>query len=216
MKRFIDTIFWKISEYQKWRIARVFHTYATKKIQLGSGLHILKGWLNTDIKYHYGTVYLDARRVFPFSDSCIDAIYAEHFLEHLSEQESRYCLTECYRVMKKGGVIRITTPDIRFVIDMYLHPEKAENRKYRDWFIRTLFPEKKIVDSVFMINSFFHMWGHTYLYDEKTLEALLRQSGFHAMKFYKTGESEHIHFKNIESRTSQEFQSETMIVEAIK
>jgi predicted SAM-dependent methyltransferase len=43
----------------------------------------------------------------PFDDGTFDEVYSRNLLEHLSNVG--FHLTECYRVLKKGGVVDITT-----------------------------------------------------------------------------------------------------------
>jgi predicted SAM-dependent methyltransferase len=46
-----------------------------------------------------------------FDPDSIDRLLCEHVLEHLSEQECVIALTESYRHLKPGGLMRIAVPD---------------------------------------------------------------------------------------------------------
>jgi predicted SAM-dependent methyltransferase len=48
----------------------------------------------------------------PFEDNSIDEIYSGHLLEHFDIHEGKKALNEWYRVLKLGGIITITVPDI--------------------------------------------------------------------------------------------------------
>ncbi len=52
----------------------------------------------------------DLRNGLPFEDGEVDGILASHFLEHLDAQESLPFLKECKRVLKPGGVLRLSVP----------------------------------------------------------------------------------------------------------
>lgn len=64
---------------------------------------------------------LDVRKGLPYKDNTVKYIYASHFLEHFSRKDAEYFLKECYRVMKKGGVIRIVVPDLQAGIKNYIN-----------------------------------------------------------------------------------------------
>jgi len=58
-------------------VDRYMATAAPRKLQIGTGLHDLPGWLNTDIAPRPGQVYLDATRPLPFPDGSFGYVYAE-------------------------------------------------------------------------------------------------------------------------------------------
>lgn len=55
--------------------------------------------------------YGDARRQLKFKDNSVDYIYSSHMLEHLFKEEAVFFLKECFRILKKGGSMRICIPD---------------------------------------------------------------------------------------------------------
>jgi predicted SAM-dependent methyltransferase len=48
----------------------------------------------------------------PYADHSFDAIYSFHVFEHLSYDEGLFALKEMHRVLKPGGICRISTPDL--------------------------------------------------------------------------------------------------------
>lgn len=46
----------------------------------------------------------------PFEDNSVDGILASHLLEHLELMDCLDLVEDCYRVLKPGGVIRVTVP----------------------------------------------------------------------------------------------------------
>jgi SAM-dependent methyltransferase len=66
----------------------------------------------------------------PFSDSCIDFIYSSHFLEHLSEDQGKTLLIEAFRVLKEGGLLRISIPDLAFAIELYKNGYNSTKKIY--------------------------------------------------------------------------------------
>jgi hypothetical protein len=113
------------------------------KLNLGCGPHAPAGWVNVDsalgarlahlpraskwahalglvrLEWPRGIVIHDLRRTFPWSDGSASAVYSSHTLEHLSREEGRRFLRECYRVLGCGGVCRIVVPDLARVVGEY-------------------------------------------------------------------------------------------------
>lgn len=48
--------------------------------------------------------------ILPFPDESIESIVSHHFFEHLSSDGFINLLDDCYRVLKKGGILRIIVP----------------------------------------------------------------------------------------------------------
>ncbi len=63
--------------------------------------------------------YLDVRKRFPFRDGSVSYIYSSQMLEHLRQEDAMRCMSECYRVLKPGGVLRIHVPDLDGMIAQY-------------------------------------------------------------------------------------------------
>jgi predicted SAM-dependent methyltransferase len=149
-----------------------------KKLHIGCGDNHLEGWLNSDIYPKKGDVFLDATKVFQLSSDTYDYIYSEHMIEHLPYQSCLNLLSESYRVLKPGGTIRLSTPDLKFLIDLYI-PNKSDIQvEYMKWSVGKSVKDIKTYADVFVINKFMHSWGHTFIYDEKTLKFALEQTGF--------------------------------------
>ncbi len=62
---------------------------------------------------------LDATRRFPFPDDAADAIYISHMVSNLSRAGARACVSECHRVLRAGGVLRIATLDLDATVRDY-------------------------------------------------------------------------------------------------
>ena len=64
--------------------------------------------------------YYDVRKEFPFNDHSFDAVYALHIVEHLVYKENLSFMREVNRVLKPGGILRISTPDLEDICYQYL------------------------------------------------------------------------------------------------
>jgi predicted SAM-dependent methyltransferase len=105
------------------------------KLHFGCGPRVLKGWINIDLSYepfenylqyytdkHYSESVRGDRDEFfeinfletglPLPDESVDLIFHEDFFEHLTQKEQVVFLAETIRVMKKGGIHRINTPNL--------------------------------------------------------------------------------------------------------
>lgn len=137
-----------------------------KKINVGCGPKDRKeGWINIDIQ-PFGTVdkVMDVTKEWDFRN--VDFIYAEHFLEHLKLEDAISFLINCFIALKKGGKIRITTPDLQNVQQNF----------------NQLYQKGEIIISTFEINRAFHGWGHNFLYTREFLHKLLNEIGFVQIK----------------------------------
>jgi SAM-dependent methyltransferase len=94
------------------------------KLNVGCHARVLTGWLNTD---HHPilpmAIHLDTKRPFPFSKETFDYIYSAHVIEHMTYSHGVNMLRECFRVLKTSGKIRISTPDLAFLVDL-TRPDK--------------------------------------------------------------------------------------------
>lgn len=81
------------------------------KLNLGCGQKHLEGYINIDMIAPADLVCKIGKEPLPFEDNSVEAIEADNFLEHLSNEEFLYTLNEAWRVMKPRGVFRIRVPD---------------------------------------------------------------------------------------------------------
>lgn len=79
-------------------------------LNLGAGNHILPDCINVDITPYKGINEVVDLSIFPWpwADDSIDGICANHIIEHLPDPKP--FILECYRILKKGGFLRIKVP----------------------------------------------------------------------------------------------------------
>lgn len=190
-----------------------------KKLQIGFGTNPLSGWLNVGISLRelwYGA-YLDAGKPFPLPDASFSYVYSEHLFEHLTYKQAQNMLKESYRILKPGGVMRLATPDLKFLIKLYQEPEKPLHKAYMEYSMRD---NDMPPAPVYVINRFHTSWGHQIIYDKETLADLLEQIGFKDICACAVGESKHAALAGIEGHTHElpdEYNLlETMILEGTK
>ena len=111
-------------------------------VNLGCGTRYHPSWVNVDLQCTGpGVIPCDLRLRLPFADSCFDAVYHSHLLEHFSKADGAALLRDCSRILKLGGIIRIVVPDFEKLVRLYLEVlERAicgdhEAQKRYDWII---------------------------------------------------------------------------------
>lgn len=144
----------------------------------------MPGWINIDIK-PCPTISLDTPYVqcdltnrFPINDECIDVIFSSHLLEHLEPiEEAEFFIAECYRVLKRGGIIRIIVPDFDKLIEYYYHPKDfyCEYNYDKPWFRENQSWDRRFAISV--------MNQHKMIYNKQTLLELLSLQAFTHINF---------------------------------
>jgi predicted SAM-dependent methyltransferase len=152
------------------------------RLHIGCGQQAIPGWINIDNQGLPGVdQVLDVRNGLPFAG--VAAIYAEHFLEHLSLAEGLAFLVECRRVLSDDGVLRLSTPSLDWVLTTHYHWDATE---------------EGLRDDCMRLNRAFHGWGHQFLYNRPMLSSTLRAAGFAQWTFHAYGESDRPELKGLE------------------
>ncbi len=91
-------------------------------LNLGCCSKKLPGFINVDIRSEVQPDIVDnAFTLEKFDDESIDLIYCCHMLEHLSYDESCQALYVWYTKLKKGGILRLSVPDLKVVFSHYFY-----------------------------------------------------------------------------------------------
>lgn len=80
------------------------------KLHLGCGKRNWPGWINIDAANFEHIQYHDVTKL-PFDDNSVDLIYASHLIAYFDRKEFESLISEWYRVLKIGGILRLATPD---------------------------------------------------------------------------------------------------------
>ncbi len=170
--------------------------WGLRGLHFGCGWNLREGWLNTDLecladadghrtapgrlarldeRFYY--LQHDAAQPFPFEDESFEWLYAEHLIEHLSLNEAVVWLKDARRLLKPGGMLRLSTPDLRHYMAGYLDEQGRffeEHRKRLKALGLKQIPQRR----AWMVNQIFQHWGHRWIYDFDELTFAARQAGF--------------------------------------
>lgn len=169
-----------LTAFRRRRIVRNYVAMRTiRKLQLGSGLKLLDGWLNTDCSLVFNSpCFLDVTREFPITDGQFDYVFTEHLIEHLTFKEGQNLLRESFRVLKSGGKIRVACPDLIKVVSLYARPQTEAQKQYIKHCVDHSLADIGVYNECFVINNAVRNWGHKFLYDEETMRFAMKRVGF--------------------------------------
>ena len=159
---------------------------------IGCGNRFLKNYVNADFYQFNSLRYLlkknkltqkldweiDLRYRLNCEDNFFSGIFAEHVIEHLTIHDALNTLKEIKRILRKGGVLRISVPDLKKYIDFYNN--KKSHKKFSNW-------SKLKGESIWCLT---HNFGHHSVYDFELLKDLLRNVGFKKILQKRFNESE--------------------------
>jgi len=145
-----------------------------KRLHLGCGNIHIKNWCNVDVLKTGATdLVLNIQTLPGLKESSVEKIYSCHVLEHFTTKDIPLVLKRWYEVLKPGGEIRISVPDLDKITKIY-----QENLSHfltpgnQPWIALIYGGQKDQYD--------FHKTGFNFTY----LNELLTNAGFSSIKEY--------------------------------
>jgi predicted SAM-dependent methyltransferase len=166
------------------------------RLQFGTGNKPLPGWLNSDLVT--GDIFLDLTRRFPLPSSSFAFAFGEHVIEHLYERQTVALLRELHRILRPGGVLRVTTPDLRKLIALYEDRNPVIPRDKYGSFLSEHSGGRPYEGPAPLFNDCMRLWGHRYIFDEEDLTSKLRAADFTSVVRREPGESPHEALRGVE------------------
>ncbi len=89
----------------------------------------------------------DLRTRLPFRDGEFDCVYSSHVLEHFSRDGGEAFLSECHRVVRSEGFLRVAVPDLEGIARQYLEELNAVRARVstdesnHEWMILELYDQ---------------------------------------------------------------------------
>lgn len=180
------------------------------KLNLGCGSIRPMGWVNIDsslnaniqkipvigkriskifnpIEYEdTNVVYMNLNRPWKYNNNSVDIVYASHLFEHLTIKSSNLFLSEAYRTLKPGGIIRIVVPDLYQICKKYLEEYNSadtlrDTTKFIMWAIN-MHREGQYGDIGFLKKIVLEWQGyphqHKFMYDKNSLQLKFQEFQF--------------------------------------
>ncbi len=95
------------------------------RLHLGCGSKPIPGMINCDLHHEAADCKLDATDLHEFADSSVDLIEHHHLIEHLSLARAQKAIQEWGRVLRPGGFLVMTCPDLSRVVRKWLWSSRA-------------------------------------------------------------------------------------------
>ena len=90
-------------------------------LNLGCGNRFHPDWINIDIvSTHPSVIAHDLSKGIPLADNSCQVVYHSHVLEHIRQVDAKLFISDCYRVLNPGGIIRVAVPDLEQIAQIYL------------------------------------------------------------------------------------------------
>ena len=158
----------------------------------------------------------DLRKGIPAGDNSLEIIYHCHFLEHLSNEEGYFLLSECFRCLTPGGVMRLAVPDMELWCRNYI----SGDSEFFDWYRKTNldphYPNQRNETNGMVLCANFYNWGHRMAYDYDSLLVRLSQIGFVDIRRAAWGDSEALPRISFFEPAESDYIRESLVVQCRK
>jgi SAM-dependent methyltransferase len=178
---------------------------AVTRLNWGCGQHPEPGWVNSDLKEGPGIdISCDIRGGIPLDDGSFDYIVSIHALPMISYPDLVPVLQELRRLLKPGGVLRLSLPDVRRGIRAFLDGD-------REYF---MVPDEDVrsLGGKFVVHMLWYGYSVT-MFTDDFIEELLEKARFSRVT--------HCRFRRTASRWPDivdldNRENESLFVEAVK
>ena len=174
-------------------------------IHVGCGDIQAQGFINIDArkKPHVHIVTTNLFRLEMIPSEVADLIYMSHVLEHVGHRDVVATLTEMQRLLRPGGVLRVSVPDFDHIVAVY----KATSG------------DVAAIEQPLMGGQDYPFNFHFSVFNERHLQAKMLKSGFQSTRTWDPLRCEHHNFEDWASMNinwrGQEFPI-SLNIEAIK
>tara|TARA_R110000824_G_scaffold104214_1_gene247286 strand:+ start:1753 stop:2313 length:561 start_codon:yes stop_codon:yes gene_type:complete len=151
------------------------------KLHLGCGPKYIPGFIHVDANPYEHVDHLGGvDNLEHIANDSVDLIYACHVLEHFGRNEFQQVLEEWHRILKPGGVLRLSVPDFAKTVKIY-----AEKSLLVDGIMTVM---GSLVGG--QRDAFDY---HKIVFDEALLDQSLRDAGFQTTSLWDWRQTEHAH-----------------------
>jgi predicted SAM-dependent methyltransferase len=170
-------------------IGRSNAAFAAKfgKVHYGCGGTLFHDWLNIDIadrKNLPNYLKVNLLEKHPFDDEIFNFGFAEDVLEHFSQSDSLIFLSEAFRTLGNGGVLRLSFPGLEGVL-----------KKHYD-------TKKNLFSCIGKIEAYL-IWDHVHFYSVEELTMVAKHIGFREINAVEFGKSQYKELSGLDTRSEQ-------------
>lgn len=163
--------------WMRWRLQRPAYPASAPgealRLHLGCGHVNYPGFVNVDGRPAAHVHHVQPlERLDAFPDGCAELVYSSHCLEHFPHGQVRAVLREWQRVLRPGGVLRLSVPDFDLLLQAYL--ETGRNLRS--------------VQMPLMGEQNYPLNFHYCAFNEPLLREMLEQAGLHSVRRWQPGE----------------------------
>ena len=204
-------------------LARRIENLAVDKLHVGCGDVLLSGWLNIlfEQRQEYGRVKniqgtwllnFNLHKPWPVGDERMSVIAGSHFIEHLDLNAGLRFAREAFRVLKTGGVLRLSCPDLELYARRYVEKNSAffQHPLIREW---CTFKAAATPGEIFIAKAYDSGGAHKWFYDFESLRHVLINAGFREVNRVGRKEGKTPDLDKLEPAARE---LETLYVEAVK
>ena len=163
----------------------------------------------------------------PFEDRAVDQVFAEHLIEHLTPRNGLLLCAEIRRILRPGGLLRMSTPDLALFAELYQAARTGRDDRERARMLQEIAQVDPSVHEyvvgeaqpwtpspAFLLNHIFRLWGHEWVYDADELTDLLVSAGFDrasvSVRGFRDGVSPDLARKDLAYRRAESFYVEAV------
>lgn len=156
-------------------------------LHIGCGKRHSPEFINVDAQpfAHVHIVTDDISSLDDFPEGTVDLVYMCHILEHIKRDDLKTVLLEMKRILKVGGVLRLSVPDFDRLIEVYNDSDKDINAISRQ----------------LMGGQADKYSTHYCVFNRRHLSDLLREAGFGKVISWNPENYLHHNFKDKASKT---------------
>lgn len=145
------------------------------KLHLGCGSKHIPGFVHVDLEDYPHIDHRVPVNALSFAqDDSVELIYASHVLEHFGRNEIDQVLREWFRVLRKGGILRLAVPDFQAISLRY-----QETADLNEVLGLVCGGQRNQYDF------------HKMIFDENSLREQLQLAGFSSVSYYEWRRTDH-------------------------
>ena len=168
------------------------------------------------VVYPSNVIFGDVVKGLPIAPGSMKGIYSSHVLEHLSYNDCRKALRNCFSYLEAGGIFRCVLPNLEAEISSYLRMKQNGDKNAASKFMRFTFLGYEDRPSSLRQLLRWHLATdrHFWMWDYDSLSTELLEAGFSSAKKSSYNMSADPVFNSAEDPSRFEF--DALCIEAVK